>query len=533
MSAEALNYPWWIRLTHFFNLLFTTLLIRSGIEIIGAHPKFYWSDHGIPGTEWLRLGDEKRGPVEKEKRPSNDETPSDDTPVVGDGASVGVEVEADSPTKSDVQTNDELWTAEDEIEPYPSWLALPGDNNLGLGRHWHFWGALGWTLTGLLYVVLLFTSDQWQRLVPTSWAIFSQAWDALLSYLQFQIPHAAGYNALQQLTYFSVIFILSPLMILTGLAMSPALRARFPRLLGRARQPARSIHLIGMLAFVVFIIGHVGLVVAHGFWYEMGKIVLGTAGAPFWRTVAFTVLGLSIVVVFHVVATRESLRKPMRTKKFLEIGTDSVFKFLFHHHAADSEDAGRTSEYARVNGRPPRNEEYQKHRANDFADWTLEIDGLVENPVTLSFDELRDLPKQTQTTRHDCIQGWTYYAQWAGVPVSELIERCQPTDDAQYAVFWTLDEKWEDPDVDGYYYEAIDLEKATEPMTILAYEMNGDDLPIPHGGPLRLRGESLLGYKMAKWVCGIEFVEDVENIGKGQGGWRDDTLNYFPSSAGI
>ncbi|HET7324938.1 MAG TPA: oxidoreductase, partial [Halococcus sp.] len=158
MSAEALSYPWWIRLTHFFNLLFTTLLIRSGIEIIGAHPKFYWSDHGIPGTEWLRLGDEKRGPIEKEERPSGDESSSDETPMVGDGAGVGVEVETETATTSNA-TDDDLWTAEDEIEPLPSWLALPGDNNLGLGRHWHFWGALGWTLTGLLYVVLLFASD--------------------------------------------------------------------------------------------------------------------------------------------------------------------------------------------------------------------------------------------------------------------------------------------------------------------------------------------------------------------------------------
>ncbi|HET7324345.1 MAG TPA: cytochrome b/b6 domain-containing protein [Halococcus sp.] len=99
MSAEALSYPWWIRLTHFFNLLFVTLLIRSGIEIIGAHPKFYWSDHGIPGTEWLRLGDEKRGPIEKEKRPSDDEAPSNETPMVGDGAGVGVEVETETPRK--------------------------------------------------------------------------------------------------------------------------------------------------------------------------------------------------------------------------------------------------------------------------------------------------------------------------------------------------------------------------------------------------------------------------------------------------
>lgn len=85
-----------------------------------------------------------------------------------------------------------------------------------MGRHWHFWGATGWVLTGLLYVVLLVVTGEWLRFVPTSLAIFPQAWNALLSYLQFQVPHVEGYNALQQLTYFTVIFVLTPIQIATG-----------------------------------------------------------------------------------------------------------------------------------------------------------------------------------------------------------------------------------------------------------------------------------------------------------------------------
>jgi len=95
-----------------------------------------------------------------------------------------------------------------------------------------------------------------------------------------------------------------------------------------------------------------------------------------------------------------------------------------------------------------------------------------------------------------------------------------------------LDEKWERPG-HGYYYEVIDLELAFQPQTILAYEMNGRPLPIPYGAPLRLRVENQLGYKMAKWINRIEVVTSFKDIGKGQGGWRDDVLHYYPLDAGL
>jgi DMSO/TMAO reductase YedYZ molybdopterin-dependent catalytic subunit len=142
------------------------------------------------------------------------------------------------------------------------------------------------------------------------------------------------------------------------------------------------------------------------------------------------------------------------------------------------------------------------------------------------------LPKKTQTTLHICIQGWTFFAQWSGVAVSDLIELCRPSPGAKYLVFRTLDDKWERPGR-GYYYEVIDLALGRKPQTILAYEMNDEPLPLSHGAPLRLRVESQLGYKMAKWVSAIEFVESFADIGQGQGGWRDDVLNYYPLDAGI
>lgn len=493
------DFPFWIRLTHFFNFLFTTLLIRSGIEIIGTHPKFYWNDDALPGSEWLSF------------------------------------------TNKDLPEN-ELWTAEDEIEPLPSWLALPGKDNLGLGRHWHFWAAAGWGLTGFIYVVLLFTTPQWQRIVPTSWTIIPEAANALVTYLQFEIPRGGDpYNPLQQLTYFFVIFILAPIQISTGLAMSPARVARFPRLsrLVGGRQVARSLHFIGMIIFILFIIGHVILVFIHGFGEGMVNIVLGGGNQSQTLAVILGLLGIVGIIVFHIAATQYSLRYPTKIKRLLEIGVAPLWKFLFHHWSS-RENFDHTSAYTRVNGKPPKNDTYQRLKENDFRAWELTVDGLVENPLALSLEDLQNMPRRTQATRHDCIQGWGYYAQWSGVPVSEIIDRCEPQADARYLVFHTLDEKWEysedgplENTDNGYYYEVIDMEKAKAPQTILADKMNGELLPIPHGAPLRLRLESQLGYKMAKWVCHIEFVEDYSHIREGQGGWRDDVLNYYPLQAGI
>ena len=240
MDSLDLGFPLWIRLTHLFNILFLSLLIRSGIEILGGHPMLYWNDHSKPGSEWVRFS-WKRMPA------------------------------------------GELWTAEDEKQPYSPLVALPGRDHLGLGRYWHFAALAGWIVTGAVYVLLLFASPQWQRLVPTSLDIFPKAAEAALAYFQLQSPPAGDpYNALQQLAYFGVIFVLAPLQIATGLAMSPAVAGRFPwypRLFG-GRQAARSIHFLGLIAFVVFTVHHTALVIADGLPRSLSKIVLGISREP-------------------------------------------------------------------------------------------------------------------------------------------------------------------------------------------------------------------------------------------------------------
>lgn len=480
-----------MRLTHFFNFLFLSLLVRSGIEILGAHPKLYWRDHCSPGSEWIRF------------------------------------------TRK-TMPGDTLWTAEDESEPLSPWLALPGRNNLGLGRHWHFWSVTGWVLCGVAYVTTLFANSEWRRLMPASWSIVPAAWDALLTYASLRIPGGEDpYNPLQQLTYFLLVFGLAPLQIVTGLAMSPALAARFPklcRILG-GRQAARSIHFLGLLAFVLFFVVHVSLVIAHGLGTGMAKIVLGSEGSSHSLAAILGMFGIVLVIGLNVLATRSSLRRPAFIKRLLELGIDPLKRLMFHHWTSE-QDHGSVSPYARVNGRPPQNDAYARSLAAGFEDWRLRIDGLVEMPLCVSLTELRVMPCSAQSTLHVCIQGWTYFATWAGISVAYLLEQARPKPAARYLVFHTIDEKWEHPG-HGSYYEVIDIETARKPQVILAYEMNGAPLPVEHGAPLRLRVEHQLGYKMAKWVHRIELVEDFRGIGQGQGGWRDDVLNYYPSDAGI
>src|SRR6266487_6411060 len=313
----------------------------------------------------------------------------------------------------------------------------------------------------------------------------------------------------------------------------PALAARFPwfpRIMG-GHQAARSLHFIGLVIFIGFIVVHLILVIAHGIESEIAKIVLGDEFHSHGIATIIGLLAIAAVIAFHFWGTWYSLSAPSQAKRLLEIGVDSLRRLLFHHWAS-RQDYSHASAYARINGRPPRNETYRKLAASGFADWRLEVTGLVKRNLSLSLNDLHQMPPQTQTTLHCCIQGWSYLAQWTGVPVSTIMDACEPLPNARFLVFHTLDEKWENPG-HGYYYEVIDLELAIQPQTILAYEMNRQPLPIVHGAPLRLRVENQLGYKMAKWVTRIEFVNSFKHFGKGQGGWRDDLLHYYPSDAGI
>jgi DMSO/TMAO reductase YedYZ molybdopterin-dependent catalytic subunit len=176
----------------------------------------------------------------------------------------------------------------------------------------------------------------------------------------------------------------------------------------------------------------------------------------------------------------------------------------------------------------PDSDEYRRMVLTEFTDWRLKIDGLVRKPASWSLDELRTMPSRTQITRHDCVEGWSAIGQWTGVPLSHLLQQTELMPNARYVVFRCADDLIGSRDGSGLYYESIDMVDAFHPQTIMAYEMNGKPLPVPHGAPLRLRVERQLGYKMAKYVMRIEVVEEFSKIGFGKGGfWEDRGYEWY------
>ncbi|MGH2506380.1 MAG: molybdopterin-dependent oxidoreductase [Ktedonobacteraceae bacterium] len=494
MSAD-LSFPAWLRITHFINILFIGLLIRSGIQILVAHPRLYWNDSCNPETAWLRLT--------RKKVPK-----------------------------------DELYTSMDDEIPVTPWLAQPGKENLGLGRHWHFFSVLFWLLNGIVYVVLLFATSEWTRLVPTSWNIVPRALHTIMTYLTFHIPPRSDfrpYDPLQQLSYAFVVFLLAPFMLLTGATMSPAIEARFPwylKLFG-GRQAGRSLHFLSMLLFVAFIIVHTTLVLIVHFPANIRNIVFGSEQTSLWLAILIAVLALLAVFVFYAWSSWYSLRHKRLMQHALGFFVDPVRKFLLHYvHSEQHYKPSEITSFFWINGRPPVEEEFEQLRLNDFRAWRLHVGGEVSQTRSFSLDELRHMPKQTQITKHNCIQGWSGVAEWGGVPLSHVLDLCQPNADAKYVVFTSYQRgqqsypKGSAESQQRPFYEVIDMVLARHPQTILAYEMNGQALPLEHGAPLRLRCETQLGYKMVKYLRSIEIVSDYSTIGDGQGGFREDVQYY-------
>jgi DMSO/TMAO reductase YedYZ molybdopterin-dependent catalytic subunit len=171
----------------------------------------------------------------------------------------------------------------------------------------------------------------------------------------------------------------------------------------------------------------------------------------------------------------------------------------------------------------PPDADYQAMAAQDFAGWRLVVDGLVARPLALSLAELRAMPARTQITRHDCVEGWSCIGEWTGVRMSALMARAGLKDAARQLVLYCADTLG-----DAKYYETLDRVDFFHPQTILAYDMNGAPLTIPHGAPLRLRAERYLGYKQAKYVMRIEAVDRFDHIAGGKGGyWEDRGYDRF------
>jgi DMSO/TMAO reductase YedYZ molybdopterin-dependent catalytic subunit len=170
----------------------------------------------------------------------------------------------------------------------------------------------------------------------------------------------------------------------------------------------------------------------------------------------------------------------------------------------------------------PATDGYKALWRGKFADWRLVIDGMVGRPQSLSLAQLQSMPQRVQTTRHDCVEGWSAIGTWRGVLLADLLKLANLRADARYLVFHCMD----DMGGGNAYYESIDMADAFHPQTILAFALNDAPLEVRNGAPLRLRAERHLGYKQAKYLARIEAVNDLSRFGRGKGGFWEDVAGY-------
>jgi DMSO/TMAO reductase YedYZ molybdopterin-dependent catalytic subunit/thiosulfate reductase cytochrome b subunit len=471
--------PIWVGAMHFLNLFLMIFIIRSGIQILSDHPRLYWTRHSTPGRDWFRI--QKPVPA------------------------------------------DPLWTAKQDSISLPGQVGLPGiRHSIGLARWWHLGIDTVWLLNGLVFIVLLFATPQWQRVVPTSWEVLPNAASVAIQYLSLDWPTENGwvaYNSLQLIAYFVTIFVAAPLALVTGLGMSPALSTRFKRISRvLSIQTARSLHFLVLVWFLAFIAAHVALALSTGALRNLNHIYAaqdGQSWAGFWIFAASMV----VVIVGWVAATPFTLRHP-RVVQRVGYALIGPMQRLFEH--VDATPGQYTekdiSPYFWHNGQYPSSEEYTALFEGGFADYRLRIDGLVDNPVELDVRQLRALPHHEQITQHFCIQGWSGIARWGGVSMQTIIDLARPQAEAKWVVFYSLGDG---PD-GGIYYDAHPIEQMSYHLTMLAYDMNGEPLSYGHGAPLRLRNEVQLGFKQVKWIKGVEFVTHYSEIGGGYGGYNQD-----------
>ena len=161
-----------------------------------------------------------------------------------------------------------------------------------------------------------------------------------------------------------------------------------------------------------------------------------------------------------------------------------------------------------ANELPPFTDAFKRLQAGGFADWRLAIDGLVDRPASFSVPQLKSFPSRSQITMVQCEEGWSYIAEWIGAPLHHVLDAVGVKPHARYVVYFSIDSNW---------WDSIDMADALHPQTFLTYGMNGGDLPVGNGGPLRMRVPRQLGYKSVKFITHLTLTDDLKRFGKGLG----------------
>jgi DMSO/TMAO reductase YedYZ molybdopterin-dependent catalytic subunit len=183
-------------------------------------------------------------------------------------------------------------------------------------------------------------------------------------------------------------------------------------------------------------------------------------------------------------------------------------RLLTRHSLAREFSRAQISKVPVANATEPQGPAFERLKAGGFADWRLVIDGMVARPVALSLAELRSYPSRSQITHLACEEGWSFIAEWTGVPLSHVLEVAGALPQARYVVYFSIQSDW---------WDSIDMADALHPQTLVTYGMNGGELPVGNGGPLRVRVPRQLGYKSVKYVTRLTVTDSLKGFGKGLG----------------
>lgn len=157
-----------------------------------------------------------------------------------------------------------------------------------------------------------------------------------------------------------------------------------------------------------------------------------------------------------------------------------------------------------ANGPPPNDRAFTDLQQSGFSSWRLTVDGMVAHPLSLSLAELHEYPNSSHITHLACEEGWSFIAEWTGVPLSYVLERAGIQPQAKYVVYRSIQEDW---------WDSLDMSDALHPQTLVTFGMNGDALPVAHGGPLRLRVPRQLGYKSVKYITQLTVTDSMSKFG--------------------
>jgi len=460
-----------VRVTHWTSALGFLVLVLSGIAILLAHPRLYWGEAGALG----------------------------------------------GPSLVDL--------------PLPWVLDVP---IRGPGRYLHFLSAWVIVFTGLVYVAAGLVSRHLGRnLLPSRDQLSGRALlETVRRHLRLETASEddfASYNVLQRLSYATVVFLMMPAMIWTGLAMSPAATSVFPFLAGAlgGQQSARTLHFVVFCALVLFLVAHVAMVLLSGARRRIRAMITGRdpaiadglAAAPgggvsrrrVIRVGLGAVAGAGALGGLWRVADRYGLipancRGVYGLSETLTYAGQRLLTKL--PSMAREFDRSQVSTVIPVNGKAPQTDEYQRMLAGGFADWRLEVDGMVDRPGSFSIAELKEMPSRSQITHQACEEGWSYIAEWTGVPLAAVLERVGVQAGARWVFYFSIQDDW---------WDSIDMDDALHPQTLLAWGMNGTDIPTDYGAPLRMKVARQLGYKSIKFLRRITVTDTAKGIGDGLG----------------